>query len=199
MKMNSPNDETPDELKGITEVLEKSLQPGSEEEIPPMPDDLRARLRGQYGEEKATSTESAKTEETLWNRIRSLFAQPAFSGSLAALVLVGVVLSLLARQGNQEKGEVMRGGGDDSVPASTVVILFDLEESQIEEVKGSGYFEEKLLLTTESATELEEWIARDGDSVVVDAAAGEIRHEDGRKVALPTENISDAVVELLGK
>lgn len=196
--MTSPPDETPADLKGITEVLEKSLRPGQEEDIPPLPDDLRDRLKGQYGEQVAPARVAESPRESVWERLTSLFAQPAFVGSLAALVLVAVLTSLLMRSGESESGEVMRGGPDASATAQTIIILFDLEESQVASVKESGFFEEKHLYTTDSEEELSQWIELDGDSIIIDGAAGEIRHEDGRQVPLPSSGVSEAVLDLLG-
>lgn len=199
MKTNFPQDETPAELTGIAEVLQKSLWPNRDEDIPPLPDDLRKRLQGQYGDTVAKSRAATPVTESVWSQLKALFAQPAFAGSLAALVLVGVLMTLLMRQGPKETGEVMRGSPAEGSATPTIIILFDLDGEQLESVKGSGYFEEKHLLVTNSADQLAEFIAQDGESIVVDGAAGEIRHEDGRQVALPSEDISDAVVQLLGE
>lgn len=195
--MNTPQEDTPAELKGITEVLQKSLRPEKDENIPPMPEDLRDRLKGQYGDTSAIIAE--ESEEGWSNRLMSLFAQPAFVGSLAALVLVAVLISLLVRPNPKDSTEVMRGGGEAVSATQVIIILFGLDEGQIQSVKESGYFEKKHLYTTSSKEELAQWVARDGDSIVVDGAAGEVRHEDGRRIALPEENISDAVLELLEK
>ncbi|WP_411846139.1 hypothetical protein AAFN60_00080 [Roseibacillus persicicus] len=197
MKMISPQDETPEELRGITEILEKSLQPHPQEEVPPMPDDLRERLRGQYGDQQAASEVKAPG---LWAQLKSLFAQPAFSGALAALVLVGVLMSLLLKPDPAGEAEQMRG--KTTGPSSfTAIILFDLDESQTKAVMESGYFDSAHLHPVTTEAELMDWISREGQSIVVNGATGEIRHEDGRQVPMPAKesDIADVVAELLAK
>lgn len=197
MKMNSPHNETPEELRGITEVLEKSLRPQSEEEIPPMPDDLRKRLQGQYSEEEA---QVLRSTTDFWSQLKSLFAQPAFSGSLAALVLVGVLMSFLLRPDPADPVENMRGNPTSSL-AYTAIILFDLDETQQAAVVESGYFDEKHLHIATAEDEVSDWIARDGETIVIDGAAGEIRHEDGRQLPMPSSEaeIADIIADLLAK
>lgn len=165
-----------------------------------MPDDLRERLKSQYGEEAAAVRPSAQAGEGIWAKLQSLFAQPAFSGSLAALVLVGVLMSLLMRSNPVKPNESMRGTTEVPTQAATTILLYQLDDEQLAAIEESGYFESKLLQRVDDEEQLTELISQPGRSIIVDGAAGELRHEDGRVMALPeNEAISDAITDLLSE
>lgn len=195
MNMNSPQDNTPDELKGIVEVLEKSLSPQEAKPVPPLPDDLRERLRGQYAEAAAVPVRGGG----LFSRLLAAFAQPAFSGAFAALVLVAVLGSLFLKNRGSAP-EQMRGATPDEVIPQTILVLFELAEEQQAALRESGYFEPALLQVAVDESAVAELVARDGDSLVIDGREGELRREDGARVGLPLENseLADAVLDLLG-
>lgn len=195
MMMNSPQDNTPDELKGIVEVLEKSLSPQEAQPVPPLPDDLRERLRGQYTEAVTGPVESGG----LLSRIWAVVAQPAFSGAFAAFVLVAVLGSLFLKN-RSIAPEQMRGASPAEVAPQTILVLFELAEDQQAALRESGYFEPALLQVAVDEAALGEIVARDGESLVIDGRAGELRREDGASAGLPAESgeLADAVLELLG-
>ena len=73
-----------DELKAL---LAQSFHSEEADEVPPLPEGLRDRIRDQYGKEPTPS--AAPTEErseSIFAKISRLFAQPQFSGAAAALV-----------------------------------------------------------------------------------------------------------------
>ncbi|WP_200393021.1 hypothetical protein [Roseibacillus ishigakijimensis] len=195
--MCSPPHHDDDRIQAVIGILEKSLQAHPDEEIPPLPDDLRERLQRQYGEEQAPAPRRATAG--WWERLRGLVVQPAFSGVMAALVLAAVLLGFLSQNGAEESAEQMRGAASQE-EATTVILLYQLTEEQQAAILASGYFERGSLQVVDEATVLAEWVAREGQSIVVDGAEGEIRNEEGHSLTLPVDEaaVADVIVELLG-
>lgn len=202
MTMTPLHDKTPDELKGIVEVLEKSLSPRDSTPIPPLPEDLRERLKRQYAE-ASSPVPVPSSGQGVFSRIWKVVAQPVFSGAFAALVLVAVLGSLFLKE-RPTPPEQMRGAAP-SAPsereAQTILVLFELSEEQREALHESGYFEPSLIEVASDEVSLSHLVAREGESLIIDGREGELRREDGACFPLPSSNseLADAVLDLLNK
>ncbi|MDP0491236.1 MAG: hypothetical protein Q7Q71_09335 [Verrucomicrobiota bacterium JB023] len=194
------DNDIPEDLKAMKSMLEQSLQPPAGEDVPPLPEDLRERLLGQYGPMQSRAAATAKP--SFWSALGQLFAQPAFSGALAAVVLLAVIGALSLRPDGAvgEGVDTVRDVAPPAAQAQSIVILYQVEPEQREEFLESGYFDKESVKTTASSAELEELVARPGKSVVIDGAAGEIRGEDGSVRPLPekAEEVAEVVLEMLG-
>ena len=102
--------EPPDQYEELKALLSKSFSAEEGEDIPPIPDQIRDRIQDQYGRESAApGTSSTSHEESFIARISRLFAQPQFSGAMAAVALIAVAAFLLIPGRDDPAGGSMRG------------------------------------------------------------------------------------------
>ena len=132
--MNTEPSDKFEELKGL---LAQSFHSEEADDVPSLPEGLRDRIRNQYGKEPASVPETTEARtDSLFSRISRLFAQPQFSGALAAVVLMAVAAFLLI----PERSDSLQGRvrGDDPVaPANptATIILYGFEPGKAEAIK----------------------------------------------------------------
>ena len=195
--MNTEPSNKHDELKAL---LAQSFHAQESEEVPPLPEGLRDRIRDQYG--KAISTAPAPAEqsaETFFGKISRLFAQPQFSGAVAAIVLIAVAAFLLIPERNAELGNGMRGNPVTPNTESVTIVLYGFEAEKAESIKS--------VLDPSVATikeDLSNEPAAQGTTIILDASEGEIQgyanpDAEAQVVELPQSEaqIADAIARLL--
>ena len=130
--------ESPDQYEELKALLSKSFSPEEGEDAPPIPDQIRDRIRDQYGRtNSAADASSSSRDESLIARISRLWAQPQFSGALAAVALVAVAAFLLIPDRNDRMEGGMRGKQVEAPNSpATSIIIYGLEPGRAEALKG---------------------------------------------------------------
>lgn len=151
-----------EELKAL---LARSFHADEADDVPPLPDDLRDRIRDQYGP-KPASTAAQPPSHSFFAKLGRLFAQPAFRGAAAALVLVAVAAVLLFPN---HRGVPDTTRGDSSYTGVSILLLgFDAPRVEaLQELLGSDRLE--------VVDNLDGRIASDHRTIVLDARSGELR------------------------
>jgi len=130
--------EPSDHYEELKALLSKSFHSEEGEDVPPIPDQIRDRIRDQYGRENSTAdTASPGRDESLIAKLSRLFAQPQFSGAMAAVALIAVAAFLLVPDRNDISGGEMRGKPI-AAPANpaTSIIIHDLDPERAEALRG---------------------------------------------------------------
>ncbi|RPF91177.1 MAG: hypothetical protein CBB78_004180 [Roseibacillus sp. TMED18] len=130
--------EPPDQYEELKALLSKSFSAEEGEDIPPIPDQIRDRIQDQYGKKSAApGTSSTSHEESFIARISRLFAQPQFSGAMAAVALIAVAAFFLIPERDDAAGGSMRGKqiAAPEYPITSVV-LYGLAPDKAEAIKG---------------------------------------------------------------
>ena len=130
--------EPSDQYEELKVVLSKSFSAEEGEDIPPIPDQIRDRIQDQYGRKSAAhGASSANHDESFIARISRLFAQPQFSGAMAAVALIAVAAFFLIPEREGPAGGGMRGkqivAPDHPI---TSVVLYGLTPEKAEAIKG---------------------------------------------------------------
>jgi len=196
MKNNSP---APDheELKAL---LAKSFHSEEAENVPALPETLRDRIRGQYGQTRAQGqAETAALSESLFAKIARLFTQPQFSGAAAAIVLIAVAAFLLVpTKDDSTNSNDFRGLETPSSTTATIILYgFDSENaSSIKELLDPKAAEILQNIAGEPSAE--------GATIIIDGKAREIQGYTSRDaepiiIALPESEakIADAIAKML--
>ena len=124
--------QTPDheELKAL---LAKSFHSEEADNVPPLPDALRDRIQDQYGKAKAPArTASEEHSESIFAKISRLFAQPAFGGAAAALVLIAVAAFFLIPKDDPTIPDGPRGA---TAYNGVTIVLYGFDADQAEAIK----------------------------------------------------------------
>ena len=198
--MKSEPSDQHEELKAL---LSRSFRSEEGDDVPPLPEDLRDRIRDQYGRELVTAP--APTEEhseSIFSRISRLFAQPQFSGALAAVVLIAVAAFLLIPDRSDPSNGGMRGNDseDPANPAATI-ILYGFEPSRADAIKA---------VLDPAVASIRQDIsgepAAEGITIIIDGKAGTIEayvnpNAEATTVQLPDNKfeVGKAVSELLNQ
>ena len=130
--------EPSDQYEELKALLSKSFSAEEGEDIPPIPDQIRDRIQDQYGRKSAAlGASSPNHDESFIARISRLFAQPQFSGAMAAVALIAVAAFFLIPGRDEPAGGSMRGNQiaapDDPM---TSVVLYGLAPGKAEAIKG---------------------------------------------------------------
>ena len=130
--------EPSDQYEELKALLSKSFSAEEGEDIPPIPDQIRDRIQDQYGRKSAAiGASSANHDESFIARISRLFAQPQFSGAMAAVALIAVAAFFLIPERDGPAGGGMRGkqivAPDHPI---TSVVLYGLAPGKAEAIKG---------------------------------------------------------------
>ena len=194
---NEPSDQH-EELKAL---LSRSFRSEEGDDTPTLPEDLRDRIRDQYG--RLPGTSPAPTEEhseSIFSRISRLFAQPQFSGALAAVVLIAVAAFLLMPDRTDPANGGMRGNGWEAPdnPAATI-ILYGLEPARAAAIKAD--VDSTMAFIRE---DISGEPAAEGITIIIDGKAGTIEgyanpNAEATTVQLPDNKfeVGKAVSELL--
>ena len=126
-----------DQYEELKALLSKSFSAEEGEDVPPIPDQIRNRIQDQYGRKSSAGAVSSSTrDESLIARISRLFAQPQFSGAIAAFALIAVAAFLLIPDRNDPTGGGMRGKQIASPDyPTTSVVLYGLASDRAEAIK----------------------------------------------------------------
>ncbi len=156
--------EPSDQYEELKALLSKSFSAEEGEDVPPIPDQIRDRIQNQYGRKgDASSAISKGRDESLIARISRLFAQPQFTGAMAAVTLIAVAAFLLIPERDGPVGGGMRGkqivAPDNPV---TSVVLYGLSPGRVEAIK--GVLDPKIAVVSETISEEP---ADDGITIVV--------------------------------
>ena len=190
--------QTPDheELKAL---LAKSFHSEEADNVPPLPDALRDRIQDQYGKAKAKSparTASEEHSESIFAKISRLFAQPAFGGAAAALVLIAVAAFFLIPKDDPTIPDGPRGA---TAYNGVTIVLFGCDADQAEAIKKQLDPESAKILTNLSGEP-----SGEGRTIIIDGKDGEIEgytsHDaEAIIVALPDSpaQIADAIAKML--
>ena len=130
--------EPPDQYEELKALLSKSFSAEEGEDIPPIPDQIRDRIQDQYGRKSAAlGASSPNHDESVIARISRLFAQPQFSGAMAAVALIAVAAFFLIPERDDAAGGSMRGKqiAAPEYPITSVV-LYGLAPDKAEAIKG---------------------------------------------------------------
>lgn len=95
----SPNH---DELKAL---LASSFHSEEAADVPPLPEDLKDRIRDQYGAVGTSEPVGHASSESFFSKLFNLFAQPAYSGAAAAILLLAVAGILMIPNQDGMRGD----------------------------------------------------------------------------------------------
>ena len=190
--------EPSDQYEELKALLSQSFRSEDGEDVPPLPEDLRDRIRDQYGRSLATgSTPNAEHSESIFSRISRLFAQPQFSGALAAVVLIAVAAFLLIPDRTDPSNGGMRGNGSE-VPANpaATIILYGFEPARADAIKA---------VLDPAVASIRQDIsgepAAEGITIIIDGKAGTIEGYANRNAEAVTVQLDDThdVVETVNE
>ena len=187
-----------EELKAL---LAQSFRSEEADDVPSLPGDLRDRIRDQYGKDLAPApAPTEERSESLFTRISRLFAQPQFSGALAAIALIAVAAFLLMPDRTDPLNGGMRGN-DQEVPANptATIILYGFEPATADAIKA---------VLDPAVASIRQDIsgepAAEGITIIIDGKAGNIEgyanpDAEATTVQLPDNKfeVGKAVSELL--
>ena len=189
-----PNSANLDDLKAL---LAKSFDGAEGDDVPPLPESLRDRISDQYGRSSSPAPQAHSPGFFAW--LTSLFAQPAFAGVAAALVLVITATVLLNKPGNDG---TYRGDPGAAGPAVTLV-LFQVDDAATQSIRSADLFDEKAVRVATTIAELD---AIAPPRIVIDGSTGTIQafaegSDTPIEAPLPTapQELADTVADLLGK
>jgi hypothetical protein len=198
MKTDSP---APDH-EGLKALLAKSFHAEEAENVPTLPEALRARIRGQYGQTKAQGqAETAALSESLFAKIARLFAQPQFSGAAAAIVLIAVAAFLLVpTKDDLTNSSDFRGietpatttatiilYGFDSENASSIKELLDPKAARIlEDIAGEPSAEGATIIIDGKDREIQGYTSRDAEPIIIPLPESEAKIADAIAKMLET-------------
>ncbi|HJM65602.1 MAG: hypothetical protein QF405_09010 [Roseibacillus sp.] len=193
--------EPSDKHEGLKALLAQSFRSEEADDVPSLPEDLRDRIRSQYGKDLAPApTPTEERSESIFTRISRLFAQPQFSGSLAAVALIAVAAFLLMPDRTDPPNGGMRGN-DQEVPANptATIILYGFEPAAADTIKA---------VLDPAVASIRQDIsgepAAEGITIIIDGKAGKIEgyanpDAEATTVQLPDNEfeVGKAVSELL--
>lgn len=188
--------QTPDheELKAL---LAKSFHSEEADNVPPLPDALRDRIQDQYGKAKAPArTASEEHSESIFAKISRLFAQPAFGGAAAALVLIAVAAFFLIPKDDPTIPDGPRGA---TAYNGVTIVLYGFDADQAEAIKKQLDPESAKILTNLSGEP-----SGEGRTIIIDGKDGEIEgytSHDAEAIIVPLPDspaqIADAIAKML--
>lgn len=142
------SEELPDHLKPVREILMDSAVGPENDEAPGAPSDLLDDL-----EESLLGTTAKPLEvshPSFLERVRALFATPAF-GVISALILVLFIAVPIL---NQEDSDGFRDG-DGAYVAGPRIILVGIDDSMFDQLAATGLFDERALVRSDDPTSIE--------------------------------------------
>ena len=191
--------EPSDKHEELKALLAQSFRSEEADDVPSLPGDLRDRIRDQYGKDLAPAPTEERSE-SLFTRISRLFAQPQFSGALAAVALIAVAAFLLIPDRTDLLNGGMRGN-DQEVPANptATIILYGFEAATADAIKA---------VLDPAVASIRQDIsgepAAEGITIIIDGKAGNIEgyanpDAEATTVQLPDNKfeVGKAVSELL--
>ena len=197
------NTEPSDQHEELKALLSRSFHSEEGEDAPPLPDSLRDRLQDQYGRELSRASAPAEEHsESIFSRISRLFAQPQFSGALAAVVLIAVAAFLLIPPRDDQPGGGMRGNGTDAPanPAATI-ILYGFDSANADAIR--NVLDPRVASIRE---DISGEPAAEGITIIIDGKAGTIEgyanpNAEAITVELPGNEfeVGKTVSEMLGE
>ena len=182
-----------DRYEELKALLSKSFSAEEGEDIPPMPDQIRDRIQDQYGRESAApGTSSTSHEESFIARISRLFAQPQFSGAMAAVALIAVAAFFLIPERDGPADGGMRGkqivAPDHPM---TSVVLYGLAPGKAEAIK--GVLDPNVAVVRETISGEP---AAEGITIIINGEEGTIEGYSGRGSEAITAELSSDEFEV---
>ncbi|YCM44308.1 hypothetical protein V2O64_23675 [Verrucomicrobiaceae bacterium 227] len=160
---------SPDKIERMKAVLAKSCPKPPGEDRQALPAAARQLL------EKSSSNSSSGASLSWWQRLQGILQGPQLIGLGAAAVLLIMVALHFSNKPPTEivnpKGQAMRSGGDEKLPA-LLVVLKNLNDQQAETIQSSGYFQEDQIVTLDAGDDLQKY--RDHQVVLIDGASNKI-------------------------
>ena len=158
-----------------------------------MPDQIRDRIQDQYGRESAApGTSSTSHEESFIARISRLFAQPQFSGAMAAVALIAVAAFFLIPERDGPADGGMRGkqivAPDHPM---TSVVLYGLAPGKAEAIK--GVLDPNVAVVRETISGEP---AAEGITIIINGEEGTIEGYSGRGSEAITAELSSDEFEV---
>lgn len=188
MKSNSP----PPDHEDLKALLASSFHAEKADDAPPLPDDLRERIRDQYGKPKTAVTRPGSQQSESWlGKLSRLFAQPAFSGAAAALVLIAVAAFLLLPDRPDRGGT--RGTPDPPETTTAATVLLYAVDDEVSDAI-SEQLDPK---ATKAITDLIGEPSAEGRTVIIDGKAGLLkgyRSPDAAPVTAPLPETANETV-----
>jgi|GEM_PF-4163428 len=195
--------DTNERIERLKQVLADSYPQQAEgQEREPLPESIRAALRGERVAEPRPEPLKASWIERLGNFFRT--PQLAAVAATAMVVLLAVLVLNrpgLSTAGGPDGGQDIRSTGPDAGLPS-VVVLHRLGDDRAAELESSGYFREGQLLRVPDGTELGAFLEsqRRPNLVLVDGETGEISTPfagDGTSAAVPFAAADDLAGRIL--
>lgn len=163
---------SPPENEELKTLLRNSFHSEPSDEIPPLPDDLRERIRDQYGRQAASPPD--KPRESLLNSLWDLFRRPAFAGAAAAVLLLGVALLVFFPKDGATGDGAMRGAGSGDGQAITIM-LYKAPAEVKEALLKRGFDESRIRTVTDPSAAT----SSEGPVILVDGADAELEYHPG--------------------
>jgi len=197
------NREPSDKHEELKVLLAQSFRSEEADDVPSLPEELRDRIRNQYGKDLAAApAPPEQRSESIFTRISRLFAQPQFSGALAAVALIAVAAFLLMPNRTDSRHGGMRGN-DQEVPANptATIILYGFEPARADAIKA---------ILDPAVASIRQDIsgepAAEGITIIIDGKAGTIEGYANPDAEATTVQLTDnefevgkAVSELLNR
>jgi len=180
--------EVPEQLQATKDLLIHSLPAHSQEQAPPVPQELMQDFAERFAPQQAAPAPKV-VEGQLFDKVRRFFASPAFGLSAAAVLLLGLLVPQLVDR-SQDGPETFRAAGDTAVFEHVSRIVFVGSGAEyVAAVESSEVFEPTSLV---SAADVDSAMFQSDPKVVIDFNAGTLSvfNRDGEKTfteALPKD------------
>lgn len=161
-------DPIPDHLKPVRQILMDSAHGPTDDEAPPPSGDLLDDLEKSLAAPLTSQPKSEAASPSFFERVRSLFATPAF-GLVAALIVVLFVAVPLLQNGHTFR----KGGGATS--ESAPVVLVGIDDKAYDKLATDGLFDPQALLRLDTRAEAD---AIASPKIIVDFEEGMLRAYD---------------------
>ena len=142
------SEELPDHLKPVREILMDSANGPADDEAPGAPSDLLDDLEESLLGTTAQPVEAAPP--SFFEKVRALFATPAFGVVAALVVVLFIAVPMLKR--DDPGGFRNTNGGSTDGPQ---VVLVGIEDSAFEQLTASELFDERALVRTDDPDTVE--------------------------------------------
>ena len=180
MPPEAMKEELPAHLTQIRDILMQSAGGTAEDEAPRPPSDLLDDLERALMDEKPVEV-AKPAEASLFEKLRSLFATPAFGGVAALIVVLFVAVPMLNPGGEKE---VVRGGIDSE---ALNIILVDGDDEAFQALSSAKNIDAESLIKVAS----EEKAAKIGSPKIV-VIGNSLKAYDGEGNEVYSQEIADA-------
>lgn len=190
------NLDLPADLQRTADILRNSLMSRTDEKVPALPAGLFEDLSTRF--EASTAFAAPAARISLFGRIQSFLATPAFGMAAAALVVLAVVIPGVMEPSGDTAATGFRGGSAGAeATASASIVLIGAPQDIVTSLGASGDFEPGSILTTDTASGPKVIVDFNGSTIISVDADGHPVHST--ELPADLDELSAAIAEALGK